>query len=148
MSWYVTTNCLWLSVYSSVLDVSEFPCARATSNILILSKASTNAKRNEGIDFSKDTTLNEHPDRKKECYVDIIVHGVPESLVKDFGEKILKACYLSGISPAIKDLMKQAVEGKLVPRKVLRMDQTNRSCTRTFKRRNERLNRIMAGLVK
>jgi len=60
----------------------------------------------------------------------------------------LKACYLSGISPAIKDLMKQAVEGKLVPRKVLRMDQTNRSCTRTFKRRNERLNRIMAGLVK
>jgi hypothetical protein len=43
-------------------------------------------------------------------YVHITIYDVPSELVKDFSDKIVKPYYPGGISQAIKDLMKKAVE--------------------------------------
>jgi len=43
-------------------------------------------------------------------FVHITIHDIPSSLVKEFSEKIVKPYYPGGISQAMKDLMKKAVE--------------------------------------
>ena len=44
------------------------------------------------------------------CYVNITIYDIPAELVKEFSEKIVRPYYPGGISQAIKDLMKKAVE--------------------------------------
>jgi hypothetical protein len=46
----------------------------------------------------------------KPRFVHITICDVPSEPVKEFSEKIVKPYYPSGISQAIKDLMKKAVE--------------------------------------
>jgi len=43
-------------------------------------------------------------------FVHITVYDIPSELVEEFSEKIVKPYYRGGISQAIKDLMKKAVE--------------------------------------
>jgi len=43
-------------------------------------------------------------------YVDITIYDIPASLINEFSEKVIKPYYSGGISQAIKDLMKKAVE--------------------------------------
>jgi hypothetical protein len=47
-----------------------------------------------------------------ELSVSITIHNVPESLLKEFAEKIIRPAYPGGVSDAIKDLMRKAVEEK------------------------------------
>jgi len=43
-------------------------------------------------------------------YVNITIYDIPSELIEEFSEKIVKPYYPGGISQAIKDLMKKAVE--------------------------------------
>jgi len=43
-------------------------------------------------------------------YVNITIYDIPSELVKEFSEKIVRPYYPRGISQAIKDLMRKAVE--------------------------------------
>lgn len=43
-------------------------------------------------------------------YVNITIYDVPAELLHEFSEKILKPYYPGGISVAIKDLMRKAIE--------------------------------------
>jgi len=43
-------------------------------------------------------------------YANIIIYDIIADLVQEFSEKIVKPYYPGGISQAIKDLMKKAVE--------------------------------------
>jgi hypothetical protein len=45
-----------------------------------------------------------------DSYVNLTIHNVSGSLLKEFMEKVVKPNYSGGISPAIKDLMRKAVE--------------------------------------
>jgi len=45
-------------------------------------------------------------------YVNITIYDVPSELVKEFSEKIVRPYYPRGISQAIKDLMRKAIEEK------------------------------------
>jgi hypothetical protein len=47
-----------------------------------------------------------------EMSVSITIYNVPESLVKEFAEKIIRPRYPGGVSDAIKDLMRKAVQEK------------------------------------
>ena len=43
-------------------------------------------------------------------YVNITIYDIPSNLLHEFSEKVVKPYYPGGISQAIKDLMKKAVE--------------------------------------
>jgi len=43
-------------------------------------------------------------------YVNITIYDIPANLVYEFSEKVVKPYYPGGISQAIKDLMKKAIE--------------------------------------
>ena len=45
-----------------------------------------------------------------ESYVNLTIHNVSSILLKEFMEKVVRPNYPGGISPAIKDLMRKAVE--------------------------------------
>lgn len=47
---------------------------------------------------------------RTEMYVDIKIHDVPAKLVKDFNEYVVKPHYSGGMSQALKDLMRKAIE--------------------------------------
>jgi len=49
---------------------------------------------------------------KQEESLSITIYDVPEDLLIEFAEKVIKPDYPGGISPAIKDLMQKAVEEK------------------------------------
>jgi predicted transcriptional regulator of viral defense system len=49
---------------------------------------------------------------KQEESLSITIYNVPEDLIKEFAEKVIKPDYPGGISPAIKDLVQKAVEEK------------------------------------
>ncbi len=42
--------------------------------------------------------------------VNISVSGIPEELLHEFSEKVMKPQYAGGISEAVKDLMREAVD--------------------------------------
>ena len=44
-----------------------------------------------------------------EMFVDLTIFDVPASLLKEFGEKIIRSSYPSGVSEAIKDLIRKAL---------------------------------------
>jgi alanine-alpha-ketoisovalerate/valine-pyruvate aminotransferase len=46
----------------------------------------------------------------EEMSVDLTIYRIPASLIKEFAEKIVKPYYPEGVSPAIKDLMRKAIE--------------------------------------
>jgi hypothetical protein len=46
----------------------------------------------------------------EETYVNITLYGVPGSLVKEFMQKIVRPNHPGGISPAIVDLIRKAVQ--------------------------------------
>lgn len=43
-------------------------------------------------------------------FVNLTIYDIPEELIKDFMEKVVRPSYPGGISPAIKDLMWKAVQ--------------------------------------
>jgi len=43
-------------------------------------------------------------------YVSLTIYDIPAELLHEFSEYVVKPHYPGGISPAIKDLMKKAVE--------------------------------------
>jgi len=43
-------------------------------------------------------------------YVNITIYDIPASLLNEFSDKVVKPYYSGGISQAIKDLMKKAIE--------------------------------------
>ena len=43
-------------------------------------------------------------------YVNITIYDIPADLFHEFSEKVIKPYYSGGISQAIKDLMRKAVE--------------------------------------
>jgi hypothetical protein len=49
------------------------------------------------------------PWETKEMSVSITIYDVPESLVREFAEKVVGQMYSGGISDAIKDLMRKAI---------------------------------------
>jgi hypothetical protein len=44
-----------------------------------------------------------------EMFVDLTIYDVPASLLREFGEKIIRSSYPSGVSEAIKDLIRKAL---------------------------------------
>ena len=44
-----------------------------------------------------------------DMFVDLTIYDVPASLLTEFGEKIIRSSYPSGVSEAIKDLIRKAV---------------------------------------
>jgi metal-responsive CopG/Arc/MetJ family transcriptional regulator len=44
-----------------------------------------------------------------EMFVDVTIYDVPASLLREFGEKIIWSSYPSGVSEAIKDLIRKAI---------------------------------------
>lgn len=52
-----------------------------------------------------------------DSYVNLTIHAVSGSLLKEFMEKVVKPNYPGGISPAIKDLMRKAVKQQRDKRK-------------------------------
>jgi hypothetical protein len=49
------------------------------------------------------------PWETKEMSVSITIYDVPESLVREFAEKVVRPMYSGGVSDAIKDLMRKAI---------------------------------------
>lgn len=47
---------------------------------------------------------------KEELHVSITIYDIPASLVKEFAKNVMKPHYPRGISDAIQDLMRKAVE--------------------------------------
>jgi hypothetical protein len=43
-----------------------------------------------------------------EMFVDLTIYDVSASLLREFGEKIIRSSYPSGVSEAVKDLMRKA----------------------------------------
>lgn len=64
------------------------------------------SKQRQIISFLQENKLSEIKD---EMFVTITLYRVPASLVRDFGVKVVVQ-YPGGISDAIQDLMKKAVE--------------------------------------
>jgi len=50
-------------------------------------------------------------------YVNITIYDIPSELVKEFNKQIVKPHYPGGISQAIKDLMRKAVEKEKAKKK-------------------------------
>ena len=44
-----------------------------------------------------------------DMFVDLTIYDVPASLLGEFGEKIIRSSYPSGVSEAIKDLLRKAI---------------------------------------
>lgn len=44
-----------------------------------------------------------------DMFVDLTIYDVPASLLREFGEKIIRSSYPSGVSEAIKDLLRKAL---------------------------------------
>jgi len=44
-----------------------------------------------------------------DMFVDLTIYDVPASLLTEFGEKIIQSSYPSGVSEAIKDLIRKAI---------------------------------------
>ena len=44
-----------------------------------------------------------------DMFVDLTIYDVPASLLREFGEKITRSSYPSGVSEAIKDLIRKAL---------------------------------------
>jgi hypothetical protein len=49
------------------------------------------------------------PWEKEEMSVSLTIYDVPESLLREFAQKIVMPAYPGGISDAIKDLMRKAI---------------------------------------
>jgi hypothetical protein len=47
--------------------------------------------------------------RYDDMFVDLTIYDVPASLLKEFGEKIIRSHYPSGVNEAIKDLLRKAI---------------------------------------
>lgn len=49
--------------------------------------------------------------KKHDCdmFVDLTIYDVPASLLREFGEKLIRSSYPSGVSEAIKDLLRKAI---------------------------------------
>ena len=54
-----------------------------------------------------------HDVQNRKCnddmFVDLTIYDVPASLLREFGEKIIRSSYPSGVSEAIKDLLRKAL---------------------------------------
>ena len=44
-----------------------------------------------------------------DMFVDLTIYDVPASLLKEFGETIIRCYYPGGVSEAIKDLLRKAI---------------------------------------
>ncbi len=44
-----------------------------------------------------------------DMFVDLTIYDVPASLLREFGEKIIRSSYPSGVNEAIKDLIRKAL---------------------------------------
>jgi hypothetical protein len=44
-----------------------------------------------------------------DMFVDLAIYDVPARLLREFGEKIVRSSYPSGVSEAIKDLIRKAL---------------------------------------
>ena len=44
-----------------------------------------------------------------DMFVDLTIYDVPASLLREFGEKIIRSSYPSGVNEAIKDLIRKAI---------------------------------------
>jgi len=65
----------------------------------------------------RQATLSQILENKKELldgdlFVQLTIHDIPASLLRDFMLKVVWPTYPGGVSPAIKDLMLKAVEEK------------------------------------
>ena len=47
--------------------------------------------------------------KEDELFVHLTIYDVPASLLRKFGEKVVKPFYPDGVSTAIKDLMRKAI---------------------------------------
>ena len=73
-----------------------------------------------GLDSAAESPANEtagfQENRERfdrnEMFVQLTIHDVPASLLKEFAQVIVKPYYPGGISPAIKDLMRKVVESE------------------------------------
>lgn len=45
----------------------------------------------------------------EDMFVDLTIYDIPASLLREFGEKIIQSSYPSGVSEAIKDLIRKAL---------------------------------------
>jgi hypothetical protein len=56
--------------------------------------------------------FQEHDSNRSEddLFVDLTVHDVSASLLKEFAERIIKPYYPGGVSDAIKDLIRKAID--------------------------------------
>jgi len=44
-----------------------------------------------------------------DMFIDLTIYDVPASLLREFGEKIIRSSYPSGVSEVIKDLIRKAL---------------------------------------
>ena len=44
-----------------------------------------------------------------EMFVDLTIYDIPGSLLKEFGEKVVRTRYPAGVNEAIKDMLRKAV---------------------------------------
>jgi len=49
-------------------------------------------------------------EKKMKRFVNLTIYDIPEELIEDFMEKVVRPSYPAGISPAIKDLMWKVVQ--------------------------------------
>lgn len=56
--------------------------------------------------------FQEHDNNRSEddLFVDLTIHDVSASLLKEFAERIIKPYYPGGVSDAIKDLIRKAID--------------------------------------
>jgi hypothetical protein len=54
--------------------------------------------------------LAEHGKFKDDMFVNVTIMNVPSSLLRDFAQKVVNPLYPGGISKAIQDLMRKAVQ--------------------------------------
>lgn len=42
-------------------------------------------------------------------FVDLTIYDIPSSLLKEFGEKVIRTRYPAGVNEAIKDMLRKAI---------------------------------------
>jgi len=47
--------------------------------------------------------------RDEDMFLDLTIYDIPANLLREFGEKIIRSSYPSGVSEAIKDLIRKAL---------------------------------------
>jgi len=52
-----------------------------------------------------------------EMFVSLTIYDVPASLLREFGERIIRPSYPGGVSEALKDLMRKAILDRDINRK-------------------------------